>query len=49
MADIDRARDRATSALDALNRAEDDHTPSYWVGWLSSALEGVIFDLKAGV
>lgn len=49
VSDIDHARDRAISALDALNRAEGDHSPSYWVGYLSSALEGIIADLRAGV
>ena len=48
MSDIDHARDRAISALDALSRAEQDHTPSYWVGYLESALAGVIADLRAG-
>lgn len=48
MPDIDHARDRAISALDALNRTEGDHSPAYWIGYLSSALEGILADLRGG-
>jgi hypothetical protein len=46
--DTDHARDKAVSALDALNRGEQDHSPAYWVGYLASAVEGVVTDLLAG-
>lgn len=48
MADIDHARDRAISALDALNGDQEGRSPAYWVGYLESALEGIIADLRAG-
>jgi hypothetical protein len=48
VADIDHARDRAISALDALNGDQEGRSPAYWVGYLESAVEGIIADLRAG-
>ena len=48
MADTDRARDDAIRALDALNQGREDQSPAYWVGYLESALEGIIFELGEG-
>ena len=48
MTGTDHARDRAIGALDALNWEEQDHSPAYWVGYLASALEGIVTDLRAG-
>jgi hypothetical protein len=48
MTGADRARDTAIRALDALNDRKDAESPKYWVGYLSSALESVIFELRAG-
>ena len=45
MSDIEHARNRAVSALDALSREEQDHSPAYWQGYLASALEGIVADL----
>jgi hypothetical protein len=46
--DADRARDKAIRALDALNDRRETESADYWVGYLSSALESVIFELRAG-
>jgi hypothetical protein len=48
MPDIDHARNRAESALNALSRDQGEHSPAYWVGSLESALEGIIADLRGG-
>jgi len=48
MTGADRARDTAIRALDALNDREDTESADYWVGYLSNALESVIFELRAG-
>ena len=48
VADADRARDKAIQALDALNKGRDEEPPAYWLGYLAAALEGIIFDLRAG-
>jgi hypothetical protein len=48
MADADRARDTAIRALDALNDRKETESADYWIGYLSNALESVIFELRAG-
>ena len=48
MTGADRARDTAIRALDALNDRRDTESADYWVGYLSNALESVIFQLRAG-
>jgi len=48
VADIDRAREVAIRALDALNDRGNTGTADYWVGYLSNALESVVFELRAG-
>lgn len=48
VADTDRARDKAIRALDALNERKNAESADYWVGYLSNALEAIIFDLRAG-
>ena len=48
MADADRARDVAIRALDALHDQRDQETADYCVGYLSNALERVIYELRAG-
>src|ERR1700733_9681402 len=35
-------------ALNALSRDQGEHSPAYWVGFLESALEGIIADLRGG-
>jgi hypothetical protein len=48
MPDADRARNVAIRALDALNDRKETESADYWVGYLSNALESVIFELRAG-
>lgn len=48
MAGTDRARDAAIRALDALNDRKSTESADYWVGYLASALEIVIRDLRDG-
>lgn len=45
---VNRARDIAIRALDALHSTGEDQTDAYWVGYLRSALETVIFELRTG-
>ena len=47
VANTDHARNLAIRALDALSQ-ENTQTADYWVGYLASALEAVIFELRAG-
>jgi hypothetical protein len=48
VSDIDRAREVAIGALDALNKRGNTETADYWVGYVSNALEDVVFELRAG-
>ena len=48
MTGADRARDTVIRTLDALNDRKDTESPEYWVGYLSSALESAIFELRPG-
>jgi hypothetical protein len=48
MADADRAREVAIRALDALNDRGETESADPVVGYLSNALESVIFELRAG-
>lgn len=48
VANTDHARNLTIRALDALNGQESMQTADYWVGYLASALEDVIFELRAG-
>lgn len=48
VADTDHAREAAIRALDALNNRGNTGTADYWVGYLSHALESVVFELRAG-
>jgi hypothetical protein len=48
VANTGHARNLAIRALDALNGQENTQAVDYWVGYLASALEDVIFELRAG-
>jgi len=48
VANIDHARNQAIGALDALNGQASTQAPDYWVGYPASALEDVIYALRAG-
>jgi hypothetical protein len=39
---------RLSMPLDVFHDQKDMETADYWVGWLSSALERVILELRAG-
>jgi hypothetical protein len=48
VANTDHARNLAIRALDALNGQGNTQAADYWIGYLASALEDVIFELRAG-